>query len=497
MLFDFHQTIFHPSIPQTIMLSNLKRSASALAVRVLTLTMASIAMAAALPAHAQHAGAQSPAGTITQADLVRKLDQLASELASVKAELAQVKAQQQVQQTQQAQQSPPQSAVAATGWNGGGANASPALPGAQAVAATQVEAPAQAGRAEPATVLSSYGEINYNRTTKDTANTRLDIRRFVLGLQHRINDSTKVVGEIEVEHAVASGGGDPGEVAIEQAYIEHQFTPTLSARGGLFLMPAGLLNESHEPTNFYGVERNFIETAIIPSTWREAGVQLVGNFDNGLTVQGGLSTSFDLTRWDSTSTEGRESPLGSIHQEGAQAKARNLGVFGAVNWRGVPGLLVGASVFTGNATHGQTGFAQSRVTLADVHARWTPGRWDLSTVYARGNITNTNQLNRAIVGNASLIPKTFDGWYAQAAYKLWSQGDYAFSPFARYERFNTASSFAYLGQGLTPSASDTEQVMTVGANFWLTPSVVVKADIQRFHVNKLANRVNLGLGWSF
>ena len=36
----------------------------------------------------------------------------------------------------------------------------------------------------------------------------------------------------------------------------------------------GFTNERHEPPTFYGVERNFVETAIIPSTWREGGVML-------------------------------------------------------------------------------------------------------------------------------------------------------------------------------------------------------------------------------
>jgi hypothetical protein len=30
-------------------------------------------------------------------------------------------------------------------------------------------------------------------------------------------------------------------------------------------MPFGLLNEHHEPTNFYGVQRNFVETLITSS----------------------------------------------------------------------------------------------------------------------------------------------------------------------------------------------------------------------------------------
>ena len=206
--------------------------------------------------------------------------------------------------------------------------------------------------AEPATVLTSYGEINYNRPTRDSKNTVADLRRFVLGYQHRFDEKTKVVTELEVEHAVSSAD-DPGEVEVEQAYVERQLAPNFAVRAGLFLMPAGLLNENHEPTAFYGVERNFVETAIIPSTWREGGIQIVGNFDNGLTAQAGITTGFDLTKWDATSTEGAESPLGSIHQELALAKARDLSVFGALNWRGVPGLLVGGSLFTGGATHGQ------------------------------------------------------------------------------------------------------------------------------------------------
>jgi hypothetical protein len=213
-------------------------------------------------------------------------------------------------------------------------------------------------------------------------------------------------------------------------------------------------------------------------------------------VQGGVTTSFDLTKWDATSSEGKESPLGSIHQEMALAKSHDLAVFGAVNWRGVPGLLVGGSLFTGQATQAQA-VAKGRVTLWDLHARWTPGRWDFSTVYARGSISNTAELNAALVGNPTLIPKTFDGFYVQGAYKVWSHEDYALSPFARWEQYNTAKSYADLGPGLTPDAARAERVVTVGANFQFSPNVVLKADYQRFRENADLNRFNLGLGWSF
>ena len=96
-----------------------------------------------------------------------------------------------------------------------------------------------------------------------------------------------------------------------------------------------------------------------------------------------------------------------------------------------------------------------------------------------------------------MIPKSFDGWYAQAAYKVWSNAEYSLAPFARYEQFNTARSFADLGAGLTPDAARTERVITVGANLNIGSGIVLKADYQRFRVNRDADRFDLGLGWSF
>jgi len=409
--------------------------------------------------------------TPTEAELARKLDQLAAELAAVRAQLATL------QQQRAAQAAPPAAAASA--------------PAAAAATAAPVAAGPAAG---PTTVFSGYAELNYNRPTEQPENAQADLRRFVLGLQHRFSETTKMAGEIEVEHAVSSAD-DPGEVEIEQAYVEHQLGPVWGLRGGLFLIPAGLLNENHEPTAYYGVERNFVETAIIPTTWREGGVQLFGQFDNGLTLQTGLATGFDLTQWDATSPEGQQSPLGSIHQELSLAKAHDLSLFGAVNWRGIPGLLVGGSVFSGNATQGQTP-TSSRVTLWDAHARWNPGRLDLSALYARGTISNTAALNAPLVGNPTLIPSAFDGAYVQGAYQAWTRQDYALTPFVRWERFNTGKSYADLGPGLTPAPLPTETVWTAGASFQLTPGVVVKTDYQWFRVAD-ADRFNLGLGWSF
>ena len=43
-------------------------------------------------------------------------------------------------------------------------------------------------------------------------------------------------------------------------------------KAGLFLIPVGILNQTHEPDTFYGVERNNVEKNIIPTTCGEGGL---------------------------------------------------------------------------------------------------------------------------------------------------------------------------------------------------------------------------------
>ena len=169
-----------------------------------------------------------------------------------------------------------------------------------------------------------------------------------------------------------------------------------------------------------------------------------------------------------------------------------------MDWRGQPGLLVGSGIFSGKAGQGAVaGGSNPSVTLWDVHARWTPGKWDLAAVYARGHIGGTAALNTVFAGDLTPIPASFDGGYLQAAYNIWADRDYRLTPFVRAERFNTARSYALLATGLGRANAPYVRVVTAGANFQFAPNVVLKGDVQRFASDKLKNRINLGLGWSF
>lgn len=412
-----------------------------------------------------------------EAELLARIEKMAAELDQLKAELkANQRKTDSIEKNQQAlAQAPAVSAPVAAG-----------------------AAPSMAPSTGPSTVISGYGELNYNRPTRNASAAQTDVRRAVIGIQHRFDDKTKLVSEFEWEHAIASAT-DAGESAIEQLYVERQFDNGMRGKAGLFLIPAGLLNTNHEPTAYYGVERNFIETAIIPSTWREVGLGLSGDFANGLAWDAGLTTGFDMTKWDAASEDGRESPLGSIHQEGQLAKSRNLSAHLALNWRGVPGLLVGGSVFTGKAGHNTAGFAapDARVTMIDLHTRYTPGLWDLSAVYAHGAIGNVDALNLTFAGEPNPVPSSFSGWYAQAAYQAFKSGDVVLSPFARYERFNTAKRYSAMPAGLGVAAGLDEKVATAGVNLRVGEGVVLKADYQKFSEDKGRDRLNLGVGFSY
>lgn len=433
-----------------------------------------------------------------EAALLARINQLDKELQSMRGEIAQLK---------QAQQRATKPAAVAplvvnndnSLINGGEAIVNTPAPPAPANNASNIPSSFATAGQKPTDVgtstLFGYGELNYGRTRK-AADTQADASRVVVGVQHRFSEKTKFVAELELEHGVSSAS-DKGEVEVEQAYIEHQISDKIAAQGGLFLIPMGLLNESHEPTAYHGVNRNFVETAIIPTTWREGGLKLIGQFDNGITLQGGVGTTFNLNKWDATSSEGQESPLGSIHQEMSQASAKNAGFFAAADWRGVPGLRLGTSAFAGNIDQGTAGMPAAKLLMWDVHGKWNVGQLELAALYARATISNTAAWNAPLVGNATLIPSLFDGGYVQAAYKAWENPEYSLTPFVRAEWFNTGRRYADLGAGITPDSRPTERVLTLGTSFGIGKNVVLKTDYQWFKTNSALNRLNVGLGWAF
>ena len=128
---------------------------------------------------------------------------------------------------------------------------------------------------------------------------------------------------------------------------------------------------------------------------------------------------------------------------------------------------------------------------------WTPGHWELAAIYARGHIANTRQINATFVGDPTLIPQDFFGWYTQAAYHLFDWETGSLSPFVRFERINTASDYADIAPRVTPSDGPDQDIITGGFSFLFAQGVVLTADYQHFRGDGESDLINLGLGYQF
>jgi hypothetical protein len=125
----------------------------------------------------------------------------------------------------------------------------------------------------------------------------------------------------------------------------------------------------------------------------------------------------------------------------------------------------------------------------------------LGGAYARGYIDNTADINATFIGNPTLIPQSFFGWYTQVAYELFQRGTASLYPFVRFEQVNTASDYAKIAPGLTPESASDQNIIVGGFSFNFANGVVLKADYQHFDDddsdNEPSNQFDLGIGYQF
>ena len=337
--------------------------------------------------------------------------------------------------------------------------------------------PAAASWAEK-TKIGGYGELHYNNLDSKE---EVDFKRFVLYFGHEFTDRIRFFSEVELEHAV-SGDDENGEVELEQAYIEFDLNARNALKTGVFLMPIGILNETHEPTTFYGVERNPVETYIIPTTWWEAGAGLHGELGKG------FSYNFDGTSGLDVDTSGSDAFLiRSGRQKVSEAKANDGAVTGRIKWTGMPGVELGvAGQWQKDVTQGELGVS---ATLLEAHADIQRGPFGLRALYARWDLSNGSTINAsdpAAVGRDEQA-----GWYIEPSIK----GHVRRIPgeigvFARYDVWDNNAG----------SSNDTEYTqVNAGFNYWPIPDVVFKFDVQRQDNDSASNDngFNLGMGYQF
>ncbi len=323
------------------------------------------------------------------------------------------------------------------------------------------------------TTIGGYGELHYNSLDDQNGTNdkdEIDFHRFVLFFGHEFNDRLRFFSELEVEHTVVEGGS--GAVELEQAYLQYDLTDHNRVSAGVFLTPVGIINETHEPTTFYGTERNNVEKNIIPTTWWEGGAMLSGELAQGF--------SYDLAF-----TSGLETDLGNNYaiRDGrgqvAEATAKDPAYTGRLKWTAIPGVELATSVqYQADVTQGMDATAGG-ATLLETHAVIEQGAFGLKALYATWDLDGA--------GPASVGADEQTGWYIEPSYKLNDK----VGVFSRYSLWDNQAG----------NSSDSEYTQwDVGVNWWIDPQVVVKLDYQdqSSPTNQAElDGLNIGLGYQF
>jgi len=314
------------------------------------------------------------------------------------------------------------------------------------------------------TTIGGYGEHHYNHV--NDGSDQIDAHRYVLFVSHQYSESIEFFSEFEIEHGIASAT-DAGEVEVEQAYIQWQISDNQALKIGQFLVPIGIINETHEPDTFYGVERNSVEKRIIPATWWEAGVMNSGTFGEGFSYDVGFHSGLETT--DANIRSGR--------QKNSKASAETWALTGRIKYTGIQGLELASTInWQQDLTQGEADKASA--TLIELHAVYNTGPFTVKALYAGWSIG----------GDAAETSGADDqsGLYIEPSYRISEK----LGVFARYSTFDKSA-----GEG----ADSAESQFDLGLNYWLADTVVLKFDLQNQNNDSATEKdgFNVGVGWSF
>ena len=325
------------------------------------------------------------------------------------------------------------------------------------------------------------------------------------GVEAAVEKETEETGEFEQE--VERGG----EVALEQFWVQKSFSKHLNIRAGHIVVPVGMTNNSHLPTQFFGVYRPEGENTIMPCTWHETGLSVWGRagawryevqllpalnsnlFNDAGWVHGGSASPYEFR------------------------PANSLAGAARVDWTGVPGLRLSLSGYCGNTFnnditttvysttsryYGATGTLMIGTFDFAYHNHWLTlrGNVDYGHLGDASLISTRNKNQTTMTGNP--YPHTAVGesaWDAsmEAGIDLlaWShtrQHLYLFGRYDHYDSFVPA-------EGWTDVAWAERQVVSAGINYYPLPQIALKAEAG---IRMLAEQYNnepylaVGITWA-
>lgn len=375
-----------------------------------------------------------------------------------------------------------------------------------------------------------YGVVNYQRfdffenaqDTEPETRASTDLERIILAPHFDMGNGYHFVAEIEFEHGGtgATVEFEPeeagefeieiekgGEVILEQAQLIIEHSPALNFRFGEFLVPFGMINTHHEPTQYFTLQRSLAENSLLPSVWHEAGIGLFGEIGQ-LRYEGQI-----ITALDSSGFSGFNFIKGGMQSKLEIDNADDLAFVGNINYSPLLGVTLGGAFYTGDSSGNRPRKnlnESANVTLFEIHGRLEKGPLAIRAEYLEGTIENSDAVTQANLttfnGGVLGVSKTpvghkAEAWFIEAGYDIFSLFNKDLGKlfgFARYEAYDTHAETEGV---IAKVARYDREATTFGVNYHPRPGVVFKAEYSyRENASSQANEQDvygLGVGFEF
>lgn len=389
------------------------------------------------------------------------------------------------------------------------------------------------GYGEMVAQFKNYGINRFNGTAKGNSHERrntIAIPRFVLAGDYKFNRHWGLGVEVEFE---AGGTGTAyelentengeyetevekgGEVALEQFHLTYKLNRAFMLRMGHQIVPVGLTNAHHEPILFFGTVRPEGETSIIPSTWHETGLSVLGqigkrwtSFDYQAMVVAGLNANgFDRNTWVAGGKQG----FFEVDNFTSPAYVARI------DYKGVPGLRIGSSYYfcynaAANSDKPQNYSFRVPVRIWSVDAQYEHPRFIVRANLMGGTIGNSSQLsarntrlsNKSPYSRLTPVARHAVSYGGEAGLRLrnWFAAEKMpdLIPFFRYEYYNAQQDVVV--NRFNTTAADNRlktSLWVLGLNYRPLPYLVVKADYtaRRIGGGAYRNENEFALGVAF
>lgn len=298
-------------------------------------------------------------------------------------------------------------------------------------------------------VISGYGEMKYHyNATLDEG--RAQVVRNVLFVGSKLSNKVMLFSELELENSRVGENSNFGSFSVEQLVLKLDLNRNQYLLAGLYLPRIGLMNENHLPITFHSNDRPFVETYILPATWRELGVCLYGTSPkiSGLHYTIGISNGLDASKLEMGT--GIRDARGSGFSTSGKNMALNASLLYYYNqFRFQASTYFGGSVGMNKKSADSlglsTGVFGTPISVNEINATYKHLSWSAKVLGAMIYIPNADKINAAFTNNTSKFLYGFYGELAKDILYHKYKGNKSLNLFARYEKMNLNASIPING----------------------------------------------------